>query len=79
MTDRAERGVQGMRSSVMSGTALIREVRALRRALPILLASGYLGAGVVNRTHNAGADEVLKKPLLAGELAASLARVFQEH
>jgi CheY-like chemotaxis protein len=63
----------------MSGTRLIREVRGIRRAIPILLASGYVGAAVVDRAHNAGADEVLRKPLLARELATSLARVFQPH
>jgi DNA-binding response OmpR family regulator len=31
---------------------------------------------VTNRAYNAGADEVLKKPLSARELAASLARVL---
>jgi CheY-like chemotaxis protein len=60
----------------MSGSALIREVREIRRAIPILLVSGYLGAAVVQRARDAGADEVLKKPLSARELATSLARVL---
>ncbi len=61
----------------LSGSALIREVRGIRRGMPILLVSGYLGSAVVTRAYNAGADVVLKKPLSARELALSLARVLQ--
>jgi CheY-like chemotaxis protein len=61
----------------MSGSRLIREVRAIRRSIPILLVSGYVGGLVVNRAYNSGASEVLKKPLSASELAASLAKVLQ--
>ncbi|HYR37483.1 MAG TPA: ATP-binding protein [Burkholderiales bacterium] len=60
----------------LSGAALIREVRAIRSALPTLLVSGYIGGKVTLDALEAGADEVLKKPLLARELARSLARVF---
>jgi CheY-like chemotaxis protein len=60
----------------MSGSTLIREVRGIRRAIPILLASGYVGRGVAGRAYKSGADEVLKKPLLERDLAASLARVL---
>jgi len=61
----------------MSGSALIRAVRGIRRSVPIVLVSGYAGGMVATRAHSAGADEVLKKPLSARELAASLARVLQ--
>jgi CheY-like chemotaxis protein len=60
----------------MSGSALIREIRGIRRAIPILLVSGYVGGQVVRRALESGADEVLKKPLSARELAMSLARVL---
>jgi PAS domain S-box-containing protein len=60
----------------MSGSALIREIRGIRRAIPILLISGYVGGEVVRRAMESGADEVLKKPLSARELATSLARVL---
>src|SRR5262245_38957016 len=60
----------------MSGSALIREVRSVRGTIPIVLASGYLGDAVVQRALESGADEVLKKPLSARELASSLARVL---
>jgi CheY-like chemotaxis protein len=60
----------------MSGASLIEELRGIRRAMPILLVSGYLGKEVVKRALGAGADEVLRKPLSARELATSLARVL---
>jgi CheY-like chemotaxis protein len=41
-----------------------------------VLMSGYMGGGLATRARDAGADEVLKKPLLARDLAASLARVL---
>ena len=61
----------------MSGSTLIREVRSIRAAIPVVLISGYVGGGLAGRARDAGADEVLKKPLLARDLAASLARVLQ--
>jgi CheY-like chemotaxis protein len=60
----------------MSGSALIREMRSIRRSIPILLVSGYVGGMVAGRAYNEGANEVLKKPLSAHELATSLARVL---
>jgi len=61
----------------LSGSALIREMRGIRRKIPILLVSGYPGGTVASRAYNAGADEVLKKPLSARDLANGLARVLQ--
>jgi CheY-like chemotaxis protein len=61
----------------MSGSALIREVRGIRNGIPIVLMSGYVGDAEANRAREAGAEEVLKKPLSARDLAASLARVLQ--
>jgi PAS domain S-box-containing protein len=60
----------------MSGSKLIRELRVIRSAIPILLVSGYLGAAVAQRARDAGADEVLKKPLSTRDLATSLARLL---
>jgi signal transduction histidine kinase/CheY-like chemotaxis protein len=61
----------------MSGSALIREVRGIRDRMPIVLMSGYVGGAVASLARAAGAEEVLKKPLSARDLAASLARVLQ--
>jgi PAS domain S-box-containing protein len=60
----------------ISGSALIRDIRGIRRTIPILLVSGYVGGIVEGRAYNSGATEVLKKPLSAHELATSLARVL---
>jgi DNA-binding NtrC family response regulator len=55
----------------LSGTALIREMRVMRGAIPVVLMSGYLGID------NVDADVVVKKPLSARELAASMARALR--
>jgi PAS domain S-box-containing protein len=55
----------------MSGSALIREVRGMRKSLPIVLMSGYLG------TTQGEADEIVQKPLTRRDFAASLARVLK--
>jgi CheY-like chemotaxis protein len=56
---------------------LIQAVRDVHRSIPILLLSGNVGGLVTARAYNAGANEVLKKPLSARELAVTLARVLQ--
>jgi CheY-like chemotaxis protein len=61
----------------MTGSALIRQVRGIRDGIPIVLMTGFVGGGAIDRARDAGADEVLKKPLSARELATSLARVLQ--
>jgi CheY-like chemotaxis protein len=59
----------------LSGTELIREVRAVRPELPIVLMSGYLSAAALDGNER-GADAVLRKPVGRRDLAASLARVL---
>jgi PAS domain S-box-containing protein len=60
----------------LSGSELIRKLRAIRPTIPILLVSGYLSTVVVERARDAGASEVLKKPLSASQLASALDRVL---
>src|SRR5215468_6270477 len=62
----------------MTGSALIEEIRRIRREIPILLMSGYVGGAVASRAREAGANEVMKKPLSARDLATSLARVLRQ-
>ena len=62
----------------ISGSQVIREVRAIRRTIPVLLISGFVGGMVARRAYNEGADEVLKKPLSEQDLAAGLARVLNK-
>jgi CheY-like chemotaxis protein len=61
----------------VTGTELIRQIRAVRGAVPVILVSGYLSTPVASAARTAGADEVLRKPLALRELAASLARVLE--
>ena len=60
----------------MTGSALLREIRRVRPTIPTLLVTGNVGADVVGRAKEAGADEVLRKPLSMRDLAAGLARVL---
>jgi CheY-like chemotaxis protein len=60
----------------LTGSALVREVRALRADIPILLLSGFLGGAIHEQACAAGANEVLQKPLAARDLAAALARLL---
>jgi PAS domain S-box-containing protein len=60
------------------GTVLVREVRGLRIRVPIVLMSGFVGGGLIERAREAGADEVLKKPVSARDLATGLARVLRK-
>jgi PAS domain S-box-containing protein len=60
-----------------SGSELIREIRQMRPQIPTLLVSGYVGTAELQKAREAGADEVLRKPLCAQELASTLARVLR--
>jgi PAS domain S-box-containing protein len=59
------------------GTELASEIRRLRRAIPIILMSGYGGAQLTTRAAEIGVNEVLRKPLHRRDLAESLARVLE--
>ena len=59
-----------------SGSELIRRMRLRRPTLPIVLVSGYLSAPVIELAREAGATEVLTKPLRARALTAVLDRVL---
>jgi CheY-like chemotaxis protein len=61
----------------LSGSSIVQEMRRIRRSIPILIVSGYAGGIVTSRAYNAGATEVLRKPLSARDLAASVSRALQ--
>jgi len=63
----------------LSGGTLIRAMRAVRASLPVVLVSGYLGSAIVERARQAGADGVLRKPLVRTELAQALALAIMSH
>jgi nitrogen-specific signal transduction histidine kinase len=60
----------------MTGSALIREVRRISPSIPIVLMSGFVGVAAASTARELGANDVLRKPLLARDLASSLARVL---
>ena len=57
----------------LTGTQLAIELRKLNPTLPILIASGYGGAGFETRALSAGVNRVLKKPYRMSEIAEVLA------
>jgi len=61
----------------LSGSSIVQEMRRIRRSIPILIVSGYAGGIATSRAYNAGATEVLRKPLSARDLAASVSRALQ--
>ncbi|KQW88623.1 hypothetical protein ASC94_24800 [Massilia sp. Root418] len=60
----------------MSGSELIRALRALRAGIPVVLASGYSGAALARQ---GGAGGVLRKPYSVMELALALEQIFGPH
>ncbi|KQV91362.1 hypothetical protein ASD15_04860 [Massilia sp. Root351] len=60
----------------MTGSELIRGLRAIRAGIPIVLASGYAGAALARQ---GGAGGVLRKPYSMTELAQALAQIFGPH
>jgi PAS domain S-box-containing protein len=60
----------------VTGSTIIREVRRINPSIPILLMSGFVSGAAALKARELGANGVLKKPLLASELATSLARVL---
>jgi nitrogen-specific signal transduction histidine kinase/ActR/RegA family two-component response regulator len=63
----------------LSGVELAHEIRGLRPELPIVLMSGYSGAQLSERAHAAGVEEVLRKPLVARDIAEALRRALRGH
>ena len=58
------------------GTQLANELRKLNPTLPIVIASGYGGAGFEARALSAGVNRVLRKPYRMSEIAEALATFF---
>ena len=60
----------------LTGTQLAVELRKLNPTLPILIASGYGGAGFETRALSAGVNRVIKKPYRMSEIAEILDGFF---
>jgi PAS domain S-box-containing protein len=57
----------------LTGSELAHEIRKIRPDIPIVLMSGFVSPGLSERAESAGVFEVLSKPLMAREIARSLA------
>ena len=62
----------------LTGSELTRKIRAIRPEVPIVLVTGLANAAVIQRAKDAGATEVLRKPLSARQLATAVERVLHE-
>ena len=62
----------------MTGTQMALELRKLNPLLPIVIASGYGGAGFETRALSAGVNRVLKKPYRMADIADSLGNFFAQ-
>ena len=60
----------------LTGTQLAIELRKMNPTLPILIASGYGGAGFETRALSAGVNRVIKKPYRMSEIAEILDGFF---
>jgi nitrogen-specific signal transduction histidine kinase/CheY-like chemotaxis protein len=58
------------------GTQLSHEIRKVNPTMPIVIASGYGGAGFEARALSAGVNRVLRKPYRMSEIAEALATFF---
>jgi DNA-binding NtrC family response regulator len=61
----------------LSGSELAKAIRELRPELPVILMSGYVSALFAARARNIGVVEVLSKPLVARDIARSLANALR--
>jgi len=62
----------------LTGSELAREIRRIRPDIPIVLMSGYVTPALAARARDLDISEVLAKPLVARDIARSLASALQE-
>jgi PAS domain S-box-containing protein len=62
----------------MTGSDLARAIRAIRPDMPVLLMSGYVTPQFAARAREIGVVEVLAKPLVASDIARSLANALNK-
>jgi len=60
----------------MNGTDLVRQLRAVRAEIPVVLLSGYEGVLLMQQAAAAGIDEIVRKPLELQQLAEAMARIL---
>ncbi len=60
----------------LTGTQLSQKIREANASLPILIVSGFVGAGFESRAKDAGVALLLKKPYQKEELAVAMGSLF---
>jgi PAS domain S-box-containing protein len=60
----------------LHGTQLAVELRQASPAIPIVIATGFGGAGFETRAHSAGVNRVLRKPYRSQDIADALRGIF---
>ena len=61
----------------MTGSEFVREIRKIRPEVPVVMMTGYVTASLAARAREAGIHEVLGKPLVAREIARSVAAALR--
>jgi PAS domain S-box-containing protein len=62
----------------MTGLELAREIKNIRRNMPIILSSGFLNETKMELSLQAGISEVLRKPVISHELAKAIRNVLDK-
>ncbi len=57
----------------MTGSELVREIRAVRPSIPVVMMSGFVSVALQARARQLGVSEVIAKPLVEREIGRSLA------
>ena len=59
----------------MTGIEVLRAIRAVDPALPVILVTGHATAGEIEQARGLGVTEVVEKPYILNEFAAALSRI----
>jgi CheY-like chemotaxis protein len=60
----------------MAGSQMALQIRKIRPDIPIVLMSGYVGPNIAALARQSNVNELLPKPLVSGDIAKALAKVF---
>jgi PAS domain S-box-containing protein len=63
----------------MTGSELVQAARRIRPDLPVVLMSGFVTPGLLERAKALGIDGVLNKPLASPDIAVALADALRRH
>jgi PAS domain S-box-containing protein len=70
--------ITDMSMPVLDGAALVRELRAVRPTIPIVIVTGYIRPKDLERATELGVQELLLKPSTVSEMAETLRRVLAD-